>query len=112
VQVVRGRSIVPVIDAVLVVAMVCLSGWGGVRLPPDARVPVHFGRWSRSTAVPKTPGLVVWAAVGVVTWLGGVLGAARTGGPTARAALTLALATILVTQGVAVALAVTRSRRS
>jgi hypothetical protein len=104
---------VPVVDAALVVAMVCLAGWGGLRLPPDARVPVHFGRWSRSTAVPKAPGLVVWVAVGVATWLGGgVLGAARTGDPTARVALTVALATILVTQGVAVALAVARSRRS
>jgi hypothetical protein len=102
----------PVVDAVLVVAMVCLSGWGALRLPPDARVPVHFGRWSRSTAVPKTPGLVVWVAVGVATWLGAsVLGGARSGDVAARAGVTLALATILVVQAVAVALAVAHSRR-
>jgi hypothetical protein len=102
---------VPVVDAVLVVAMVCLSGWGALRLPPDARVPVNFGPWSHLTAVPKTPGLVLWVAVGLVAWLGvGVLGTAAD--LAARAGLTLALATILVTQAVAVGLAVTRSRRS
>jgi hypothetical protein len=103
----------PVVDAVLVIAMVCLSGWGALRLPPDARVPVHFGRWSPHTAVPKAPGLVLWVAVGVVTYLAaGVLGAQRTADLTARVGLTLALATILVTQAVAVGLAVARNHRT
>ena len=55
---------------------------------------------------------MVWVAVGVVTWLGaGVLGGARSGDLAARAGVTLALATILVVQAVAVALAVAHSRR-
>ena len=101
----------PVVDAVLVVAMVCLSWWGALRLPPDARVPVHFGPWSPHTAVPKTPGLVLWVAVGVVTYLAaGVLVFRRTATVAAQLGLTVALATILMTQAVAVALAVARSR--
>jgi hypothetical protein len=104
---------VRVIDALLVVAMVCLSGWGALRLPADARVPVHFGRWSPHTAVPKTPGLVLWVAIGLVTWLAaGVLGHPGTAEVAERLGLTLALATILMTQGVAVGLAVARSGRS
>jgi amino acid transporter len=103
---------VPVVDAVLVVAMVGLSGYGALRLPPDAQVPVHFGPWSSHTAVPKTPGLVLWVAVGLVTYLAaGILGA-RGADASARAGLTLALATILVTQAVAVGLAVAHSRRT
>jgi hypothetical protein len=104
---------VPVVDAVLVVAMVCLSGWGGLRLPPDARIPVHFGPLSWHTSVPKTPGLVLWVAVGVVTYLAaGVLTAPHPGDVGARLGLTLALGTILVTQAVAVGLAVARHRRA
>jgi hypothetical protein len=104
---------VPVVDAVLVVAMVCLSGWGALRLPPDARIPVHFGALSRHTSVPKAPGLVMWVAVGVVTYLAaGVLASPHAGDVTARLGLTLALGTILVTQAVAVGLAVTRNRRA
>jgi hypothetical protein len=103
----------PVLDAVLVVAMVCLSGYAGLRLPSHARVPVHFGSMSWHTSVPKTPGLVLWVAVGVVTWLtAGLLGSPGAADGTARVGLTLALATILVAQVVAVGLALTRSRRT
>jgi hypothetical protein len=99
------------VDAALVVAMICLSGYGAVRLPPDARVPVHFGSGSWETSVPKTPGLVLWAAVGVVTWL--VAGGPRPAAAlttAARLGLTVALTAVLCAQAVAVALAVTRSR--
>ena len=103
----------PVVDAVLVVAMVCLSGFGALRLPPEARIPVHFGPWSEQTSVPKAPGLVMWVAVGVVTYLaGGVLTRPHTTDVTARLGLTLALGTILVTQAVAVGLAVIRHLRA
>lgn len=103
----------PFIDALLVVAMVCVSGWAALRLPADARVPVHFGRWSPHTAVPKTPGLVLWVAIGVVTYLAAdVLGHPRTAALAERVGLTIALATILGTQAVAVGLAAVRSRRS
>jgi hypothetical protein len=103
---------VGLVDAVLVVVMVGVSGWGAVRLPPDARVPVHFGPASATTAVPKTTGLVLWAAVGVVTYfLAGVLAGAHRADLAARFGLTAALATILVAQTVAVAVAAGRSRR-
>ena len=102
----------PVVDALLVVAMDCISGWGALRLPADARVPVHFGRWSPHTAIPKTPGLVLWVAIGLVTYLAaGVLGHPATAALAERLGLTIALITILVTQGVAVTLAAVRSRR-
>ena len=102
----------PVVDALLVVAMVCLSGWAAVRLPADARVPVHFGPWSGRTAVPKAPGLVLWVSVGVVTYLAAALGAVRSADTDARAVLTVALATILVAQSVAVGLAIRASRHT
>jgi hypothetical protein len=108
-----GEAPVPVIDGLLVVAMVCLSGGAALRLPADARVPVHFGRWAPHTAIPKTPGLVLWVAIGVVTYLAaGVLGHPRTAEIAERLGLTLALATILVTQAVAVGLAAVHSRRT
>jgi hypothetical protein len=104
---------VPVIDALLVVAMVCVSGWAALQLPADARVPVHFGRWSPHTAVPKTQGLVLWVAIGVVTYLAaGVLGHPGRAQLAERLGLTVALATILVTQAVAVGLAAVHSRRT
>ena len=103
----------PVVDAVLVVVMVCLSGWGALRLPPDARIPIHFGALSWHTSVPKAPGLVLWVAVGLVTYLaGGVLTSPHAGDVTARFGLTIALGTILLTQAVAVGLAVARNRRA
>jgi hypothetical protein len=102
----------PDLDSVLVVAMVCMAGYGALRLPSHARIPVHFGPLSWQTSVPKTPGLVLWVAVGVVTWLtAGLLASPRAGGAAERVGLTLALATILVAQAVAVGLAVVRSRR-
>jgi hypothetical protein len=65
------------------------------------------------TSVPKTPGLVLWVAVGLVTWFtAGVVASPGTADAAARVGLTLALATILVGQLVAVGLAVTRSRRT
>lgn len=103
----------PVLDGLLVVAMVCVSGAAALRLPADARVPVHFGRSSPHTAVPKTPGLVLWVAIGVVTYLAaGVLGHPATAQLAERLGLTLALVTILVTQAVAVGLAALHSRRT
>jgi hypothetical protein len=55
---------------------------------------------------------VLWVAVGVATYLAeGVLGGHRADA-TARVGLTLALATILLVQAVAVGLAVSRSRRT
>lgn len=102
---------VHVVDPLLVVAMVCLSGAAALRLPADARVPVHFGPWSHLTAVPKAPGLVLWVAVGVVTYLAAGLGHHRTADVAQRLGVTVALAIILVAQAVAVGLAIARSRR-
>jgi hypothetical protein len=55
---------------------------------------------------------VLWVAVGVVTYLGAGVLSPHAGDVTARFGLTLALGTILVTQAVAVGLAVARNRRA
>jgi hypothetical protein len=47
------------------VAMVCVSGYGWVTLPSDARVPVHFGV-TYNNFVPKPAGLIMHPVAGAV----------------------------------------------
>ncbi len=54
-----------VIGGVVLLAMICVSWYGAVTLPSDARVPIHFGV-SYNNFVPKRVGLVMHPAVGAV----------------------------------------------
>jgi hypothetical protein len=57
-----------VIGGVVLLAMICVSCYGAVTLPADARVPVHFGV-SYNNFVPKRVGLVLHPAVGAAVLL-------------------------------------------
>lgn len=98
-------------QVVLVVAMLGVSGFGALALPPGAEVPVDFIPGAASNWVPKTVGLVLWPAVGVTVYvMTGVVAAAHEGAD-ARAGVTFALALVLLAQAVAVSLAVLHARR-
>jgi hypothetical protein len=57
-----------VIGGVVLLAMICISWYGAVTLPSDARVPIHFGI-SYNNFVPKRVGLVIHPAAGAVVFL-------------------------------------------
>jgi 4-amino-4-deoxy-L-arabinose transferase-like glycosyltransferase len=57
-----------VIGGVVLLAMMCLSWYGAVTLPGNARVPIHFGL-SYNNFVPKRVGLVIHPAAGAVVFL-------------------------------------------
>jgi hypothetical protein len=56
------------IGGVLLLAMICVSVYGWVTLPADARVPIHF-RVSYNNFVPKLAGLIVHPALGAVIFV-------------------------------------------
>jgi hypothetical protein len=98
-------------EVLLVVAMLGVSGFGALALPPDAEVPVDFLPGAPSNGVPKTIGLVLWPAIGVIVYvMSGVVAVAQEGAD-AQAGITCALALVLVAQTVAVSLAVGHARR-
>jgi hypothetical protein len=55
-----------IIDGVLELAMICVSLYGAVTLPPGARMPLHFGPAGYNQWVPKNIGLVLWPGLGLV----------------------------------------------
>jgi uncharacterized ion transporter superfamily protein YfcC len=60
------------IGGILLLAMIAASGWAAVALPPDARIPIHFGSDEHSYWVPKRAGLFAWPTAGAVLY--GVFG--------------------------------------
>jgi hypothetical protein len=54
-----------VISGLLLGAMIGLSWYGERTLPPDARIPLHFGIGAYNNFAAKTTGLIVWPAAGV-----------------------------------------------
>lgn len=56
------------IGGVVLLAMICVSWYGAVTLPSDARVPIHFGV-SYNNFVSKRVGLVMHPAAGAVVFL-------------------------------------------
>ena len=62
------------VGGVLLAVMIATSGYGGVILPRDARIPVHLGSHEHVLLVSKRAGLVIWPAAGAVVYgiLGGV----------------------------------------
>jgi hypothetical protein len=61
-----------VIGGVLLLAMIAASGWAAVTLPPEARIPIHFGSDEHCYWGPKRAGLLAWPAAGAVLY--GILG--------------------------------------
>jgi hypothetical protein len=57
-----------VIGGVVLLAMICVSWYGAVILPSDARVPIHFGV-SYNNFVSKRVGLVIHPVAGAVVFL-------------------------------------------
>jgi hypothetical protein len=56
------------IGGAVLLAMICVSWYGAVTLPSDARVPIHFGR-GYNNFVSKRLGLVIHPAAGAVVLL-------------------------------------------
>jgi hypothetical protein len=55
-----------VISGVLLAVMIGISWYGADTLPPDARIPIHYGLGAYNNFVSKTTGLIVWPAVGAL----------------------------------------------
>ena len=55
-----------VISGLLLGAMIGISWYGARTLPPDARIPLHFGIGAYNNFASRTTGLIVWPAAGVV----------------------------------------------
>ncbi len=56
------------VGAVILLAMICVSWYGWIALPSDARVPIHFGV-SYNNFVPKRLGLIVHPAAGALLFV-------------------------------------------
>jgi hypothetical protein len=57
-----------VISGLLVGAMIGISWYGARTLPPDARIPLHFGIGTYNNFASKTTGLIIWPVGGVVVF--------------------------------------------
>jgi hypothetical protein len=57
-----------VISGLLMLGMIVAAGWAVVRLPGDARVPLHAGSPEFSVWLSKRAGLSVWLAAGAVAF--------------------------------------------
>lgn len=62
------------VGGVLMLALIAASARGAVRLPPDARIPVHCGSVEHCFFVSKRAGLIIWPTLGAVLFvvLGGI----------------------------------------
>lgn len=102
------------IGAAILCVMLCVSWYGWVTLPSDARVPIHFGV-SYNNFVSKRAGLVMHPAAGAVTFL--ILVAVSHGGSAGDASskappyiiLPVIMCVLLVTQAGAIKVARSRS---
>jgi hypothetical protein len=104
-----------IIGGALLLAMICVSLYGAVALPPGAQMPVHFGPAVYNRWVPKNTGLVLHPALGAVVYaiIFVTVRDHRThGGLGPTAGLSIALGVMLIAQIGALAVARTRSRRS
>jgi hypothetical protein len=103
-----------IIGGALLLAMICVSLYGAVALPPGAQVPVHFGPGGYNRRVPRNTGLVLHPAIGAVMYaiiVVNVRDHQTHGGLGPAAGLSIALGVVLIAQIGAVAVALTRSRR-
>lgn len=89
--------------------MFLVAGWGFVTLPPEARVPVHFGLGGANLWWGRTAGLLMYPGIGIVISLFELLVASPS---RARAGLVaLPLGVILVLLLVFQVAAIKRARR-
>ena len=103
-----------IIGGALLLAMISVSLYGAVTLPPGAQLPLHFGPAGYNRWVPKNTGLVLWPAIGAVIYaiiVVTVKDHQTHGGPGPSVGLSIALGVILVTQVGALAVARSRNRR-
>jgi hypothetical protein len=88
------------VGGVLWAAMIAASGYAAVKLPPDARVPLHFGSHEHLWPLSKRSGLIVWPALGAVVYgvLGGVTASSLAAGwvPGVRGVLMPAVMCVLL----------------
>ena len=54
------------IGALLVLVIVCISVYGAITLPSDARIPLHYGIGSYGNFASKTVGLLMWPVAGAL----------------------------------------------
>jgi len=57
-----------VISGLLLAVIIGISYYGAVTLPPGARVPIHYGLGRYNNFVSKTTGLIVWPALGALSF--------------------------------------------
>jgi subtilase family serine protease len=102
-----------IVDGVLELAMIGVSLYGAVTLPPGARMPLHFGPAGYNQWVPKNVGLVIWPGLGLVVSV--IINVATRNhqthgslGPVAG--LSIALGVMLITEIGALAVARSRDR--
>lgn len=103
-----------IIDSVLLLGMIGVSLYGAGTLPVGALVPIHFGPASYNNWVPKSIGLAIWPAGGVVVYV--ILAITLRnqqvhGGSGPKIGLTIALVVMLVTQVGALRAAFARNGR-
>jgi hypothetical protein len=55
-----------VVSGLLVGVMIGISWYGGRILPPDARIPLHYGPGGYGSFTSKKTGLIVWPVAGAV----------------------------------------------
>jgi hypothetical protein len=102
-----------IIGGALLLAMICVSLYGAVTLPPGAQIPVHFGPAGYNRWVSKNTGLVLHPAAGAVVYMIVVVTVRdhqTHGGLGPTAGLIIALGVVLIAQIGAMAVAFTRSR--
>jgi hypothetical protein len=101
------------IGAAVLAAMLCVSWYGWVTLPDDARVPIHFGPAAYNNFVSKRTGLIMHPAAGVVVFIILIAVSAGTGAKAAAVPkfLPVVMGILLVTQAGAIWVARSRSGR-
>jgi hypothetical protein len=104
-----------IIDSVLLLGIICVSGYGAKILPAGAQLPLHFGPAGYNNWAPRNVGLLAWPALGAVVFVILVVQArshhAGGHGPSLPIVLTLALALMLLNHVGAIRAAVNRSGR-
>jgi|ERR1700691_2409727 hypothetical protein len=102
-----------IIGGVLLLAIIGVSLYGAVTLPPGAQVPIHFGPAGYNRWLSKKVGLASWPTLAAVVYVIVVATAHDKGIHGSPAiGLTIALGVILAAQIGALTVAVTRGRRS
>lgn len=101
-----------VANLLLVLAMVGMSAFGGLALPPDGELPINLGAGPRLSWMPKAIVLVLWPAMGVASYLStrpwAAFGPLRT---RSQVGLAIALGLMLLVQTVSLLVALKRRGR-